>query len=163
MRLLWRRAYSGGAACGLPTESPALRQKLSGPGRTGAWSAAGKLRYPAAVGAARSCRAAAARGEARRRRDGPPGQAFEGKRPVRPVNRATLEEDLRKAEAGATAQVGSADALEPALREALAHPGPALVDVAVDPNEPPMPGKVADDRTILVEGPKFVLERLAEM
>ncbi len=30
-----------------------------------------------------------------------------------------------------------------ALRAALAHPGPALVDVAVDPNEPPMPGKVA--------------------
>jgi pyruvate dehydrogenase (quinone)/pyruvate oxidase len=29
-----------------------------------------------------------------------------------------------------------------ALEEAFAHPGPALVDVAVDPNEPPMPGKV---------------------
>jgi pyruvate dehydrogenase (quinone) len=29
-----------------------------------------------------------------------------------------------------------------ALRDALAHPGPALVDVAVDPHEPPMPGKV---------------------
>ncbi|WP_239313951.1 thiamine pyrophosphate-dependent enzyme [Plantactinospora mayteni] len=39
-------------------------------------------------------------------------------------------------------QVDKADALGPALREALAHPGPALVDVAVDPNEPPMPGKV---------------------
>lgn len=39
-------------------------------------------------------------------------------------------------------QVTKAGALEPALREALAHPGPALVDVAVDPNEPPMPGKV---------------------
>ncbi len=33
--------------------------------------------------------------------------------------------------------------LEQALREALAHPGPALVDVAVDPNEPPMPGTVS--------------------
>lgn len=32
--------------------------------------------------------------------------------------------------------------LEPALREAFAFDGPALVDVAVDPNEPPMPGKV---------------------
>jgi pyruvate dehydrogenase (quinone) len=32
---------------------------------------------------------------------------------------------------------------EPALREAFAHAGPALVDVAVDPNEPPMPGKVS--------------------
>jgi pyruvate dehydrogenase (quinone)/pyruvate oxidase len=30
-----------------------------------------------------------------------------------------------------------------ALQEALAHPGPALVDVAVDPNEPPLPGKVS--------------------
>ncbi len=29
-----------------------------------------------------------------------------------------------------------------ALEEALAYDGPALVDVAVDPNEPPMPGKV---------------------
>ena len=29
-----------------------------------------------------------------------------------------------------------------ALEEAFAHHGPALVDVAVDPNEPPMPGKV---------------------
>ncbi|MDQ1731449.1 MAG: hypothetical protein QOK10_1608 [Pseudonocardiales bacterium] len=29
-----------------------------------------------------------------------------------------------------------------AIAEALAHPGPALVDVDVNPNEPPMPGKV---------------------
>jgi pyruvate dehydrogenase (quinone) len=29
-----------------------------------------------------------------------------------------------------------------AIREALAHPGPALVDVDVNPNEPPMPGKI---------------------
>ncbi|GAB1692899.1 thiamine pyrophosphate-dependent enzyme [Krasilnikovia sp. M28-CT-15] len=29
-----------------------------------------------------------------------------------------------------------------AVAEALAHPGPALVDVDVNPNEPPMPGKV---------------------
>jgi pyruvate dehydrogenase (quinone) len=33
--------------------------------------------------------------------------------------------------------------LRSALAEALAHPGPALLDVAVDPNEPPMPGKVS--------------------
>jgi pyruvate dehydrogenase (quinone)/pyruvate oxidase len=38
--------------------------------------------------------------------------------------------------------VAKAGDLEPALREAFGHPGPALVDVAVDPNEPPMPGKV---------------------
>jgi pyruvate dehydrogenase (quinone)/pyruvate oxidase len=29
-----------------------------------------------------------------------------------------------------------------ALRAAFAFDGPALVDVAVDPNEPPMPGRI---------------------
>ncbi|MFK3985125.1 thiamine pyrophosphate-dependent enzyme [Micromonospora sp. NPDC050397] len=29
-----------------------------------------------------------------------------------------------------------------AIRDALAHPGPALVDCDVNPNEPPMPGKI---------------------
>jgi pyruvate dehydrogenase (quinone) len=33
-----------------------------------------------------------------------------------------------------------------AVREALAHPGPALVDCDVNPNEPPMPGKVSYDQ-----------------
>ncbi|WP_030437358.1 thiamine pyrophosphate-dependent enzyme [Actinoplanes subtropicus] len=33
-----------------------------------------------------------------------------------------------------------------ALREALAHPGPALIDVAVNPDEPPLPGKVSYDQ-----------------
>jgi pyruvate dehydrogenase (quinone)/pyruvate oxidase len=33
--------------------------------------------------------------------------------------------------------------LRTALAEALAYPGPALVDVAVDPHEPPLPGKVS--------------------
>jgi pyruvate dehydrogenase (quinone) len=33
-------------------------------------------------------------------------------------------------------------ALEAAVRGALAHPGPALVDCTVNANEPPMPGKV---------------------
>jgi pyruvate dehydrogenase (quinone)/pyruvate oxidase len=33
-------------------------------------------------------------------------------------------------------------ALQEAMRQALAHPGPALVDVNVNPDEPPMPGKV---------------------
>ena len=32
--------------------------------------------------------------------------------------------------------------LEAAVAEALAHPGPALVDVTVNPDEPPMPAKV---------------------
>jgi pyruvate dehydrogenase (quinone)/pyruvate oxidase len=41
------------------------------------------------------------------------------------------------------ARVSRPGDLEPALREAFAHPGPALVDVAVDPNEPPMPAKVS--------------------
>jgi pyruvate dehydrogenase (quinone)/pyruvate oxidase len=36
--------------------------------------------------------------------------------------------------------------LVPAIREAFAFDGPALVDVAVDANEPPMPGKVSHDQ-----------------
>ena len=39
-------------------------------------------------------------------------------------------------------RVDKADNLQVALGEALAFQGPAIVDVAVDPNEPPMPGKV---------------------
>jgi pyruvate dehydrogenase (quinone) len=40
-------------------------------------------------------------------------------------------------------QVSKAGDVKSALTEALAHDGPALVDVAVDPNEPPMPAKVS--------------------
>ncbi|MEU5942985.1 thiamine pyrophosphate-dependent enzyme [Micromonospora sp. NPDC047548] len=40
------------------------------------------------------------------------------------------------------AKVTDPKALPGAIREALAHPGPALVDCDVNPNEPPMPGKV---------------------
>jgi pyruvate dehydrogenase (quinone) len=36
--------------------------------------------------------------------------------------------------------------VEAAVRAALAHPGPALVDVLVNPDEPPMPGKVSYDQ-----------------
>jgi pyruvate dehydrogenase (quinone) len=39
-------------------------------------------------------------------------------------------------------RVERAAEVEPAVREILAHPGPALVDVMVNPDEPPMPGKV---------------------
>jgi pyruvate dehydrogenase (quinone)/pyruvate oxidase len=35
--------------------------------------------------------------------------------------------------------------VEPAIRDALAHDGPALVDVLVNPDEPPMPAKVSYD------------------
>ena len=35
--------------------------------------------------------------------------------------------------------------VEPAIRDALAHDGPALVDVFVNPDEPPMPAKVTYD------------------
>ena len=44
---------------------------------------------------------------------------------------------------GFGARVSKPGELHATLAEALAHPGPALVDVAVDPNEPPMPGKVS--------------------
>jgi pyruvate dehydrogenase (quinone) len=39
-------------------------------------------------------------------------------------------------------RVDKHDELEGALREAFSHPGPALVDVTVNADEPPMPGKV---------------------
>lgn len=39
-------------------------------------------------------------------------------------------------------QVDKSEKLDSALREAFAHDGPAVVDVTVDPDEPPMPGKV---------------------
>jgi pyruvate dehydrogenase (quinone) len=35
--------------------------------------------------------------------------------------------------------------LEPAVRDALLHPGPALVDCLTNPDEPPMPPKVSYD------------------
>ncbi len=35
--------------------------------------------------------------------------------------------------------------LDAAVREMLAEPGPALLDVAVNPDEPPMPPKVKYD------------------
>jgi pyruvate dehydrogenase (quinone) len=35
---------------------------------------------------------------------------------------------------------------EETLREALAHPGPAVVQAVIDPNEPPMPGKITTDQ-----------------
>jgi pyruvate dehydrogenase (quinone)/pyruvate oxidase len=39
-------------------------------------------------------------------------------------------------------KVEKAGDVEAAIEEALHHPGPALVDVYVNPDEPPMPGKV---------------------
>jgi pyruvate dehydrogenase (quinone)/pyruvate oxidase len=44
---------------------------------------------------------------------------------------------------GYSVQVSKPGDLPSALQEAFAHPGPALVDVAVDPDEPPLPGKVS--------------------
>ena len=43
-------------------------------------------------------------------------------------------------------EVEKAGQVEEAVRAALAHPGPALVDVMVNPDEPPMPGKVSYDQ-----------------
>jgi pyruvate dehydrogenase (quinone) len=37
---------------------------------------------------------------------------------------------------------------EAVLREALTQPGPALVECVVDPNEPPMPGKLTTDQAV---------------
>ncbi len=44
---------------------------------------------------------------------------------------------------GFGARVEKSGDLRPTLTEAFTHAGPALVDVAVDPDEPPMPGKVS--------------------
>ena len=38
------------------------------------------------------------------------------------------------------------------LREALEHPGPAVIQAVVDPNEPPMPGKVNTEQALQVCG-----------
>jgi pyruvate dehydrogenase (quinone) len=52
---------------------------------------------------------------------------------------------------------------EHVLREALAHPGPTVVQAVVDPNEPPMPGKATTDQALhlakaLVRGQKDAMK-----
>ncbi len=47
---------------------------------------------------------------------------------------------------GFGAKVSDPKKVRPALERALAFNGPALVDIDVDPNEPPLPGKVAYDQ-----------------
>ena len=47
---------------------------------------------------------------------------------------------------GYGAKVSEPKKVRPALEQALAFDGPALVDIDVDPNEPPLPGKVAYDQ-----------------
>lgn len=52
---------------------------------------------------------------------------------------------------------------ESVLREALAHPGPTVVQAVVDPNEPPMPGKITTEQALhfakaLVRGQKDALK-----
>ncbi|HEV7127846.1 MAG TPA: thiamine pyrophosphate-dependent enzyme, partial [Ktedonobacterales bacterium] len=37
---------------------------------------------------------------------------------------------------------------EDVLRQAFAHPGPALIEAIIDPNEPPMPGKIRTQMAI---------------
>lgn len=44
---------------------------------------------------------------------------------------------------GFGAKVREPGELEEKVREALAHPGPSLVDVDVNPNEPPLPGNIS--------------------
>jgi pyruvate dehydrogenase (quinone)/pyruvate oxidase len=47
---------------------------------------------------------------------------------------------------GYGAKVDNPKKVEAAIRDALAFNGPAIVDINVDPNEPPMPGKVSYDQ-----------------
>lgn len=37
---------------------------------------------------------------------------------------------------------------ESILRQALAHPGPAVIQAVVDPNEPPLPGNISGEQTL---------------
>jgi pyruvate dehydrogenase (quinone) len=37
---------------------------------------------------------------------------------------------------------------ESMLRKALAHPGPAVIQAVVDPNEPPMPGQISTEQAM---------------
>ncbi len=37
---------------------------------------------------------------------------------------------------------------EATLRQALAHPGPAVIQAVVDPNEPPLPGKISTEQAL---------------
>ncbi len=57
---------------------------------------------------------------------------------------------------------------ESVLRAALAHDGPALVQAVVDPNEPPMPGKIKTDQAIkfskaLLRGQKDALKIIKDV
>ena len=47
---------------------------------------------------------------------------------------------------GYGAKVDNPKKVESAIKDALAFDGPAIVDIDVDPNEPPLPGKVAYDQ-----------------
>jgi pyruvate dehydrogenase (quinone)/pyruvate oxidase len=47
---------------------------------------------------------------------------------------------------GYGAKVDNPKKVEPAIKDALAFNGPAIIDIDVDPNEPPLPGKVAYDQ-----------------
>ena len=59
---------------------------------------------------------------------------------------------------------------ESTLREALSHSGPVLIQAVVDPNEPPMPGKITTEQAYkfaksLIRGQKDaakILETIAE-
>ena len=59
---------------------------------------------------------------------------------------------------------------EEVLRQALTHPGPVVVEAVVDPNEPPMPGKITTEQAIkfaksILRGQKDavkILETIAE-
>jgi pyruvate dehydrogenase (quinone) len=47
---------------------------------------------------------------------------------------------------GYGAKITEPDALAPAIQALLAHPGAGIVDCDVNPNEPPMPGKIKYDQ-----------------
>jgi pyruvate dehydrogenase (quinone) len=42
--------------------------------------------------------------------------------------------------------VGDPAQLASVMRQAFEHPGPAIVEAVIDPNEPPMPGKISTEQ-----------------
>jgi pyruvate dehydrogenase (quinone) len=53
-----------------------------------------------------------------------------------------------KACGGAGYTIERPEEAESVLREALAHKGPTLVQAVVDPNEPPLPGKISTQQAV---------------
>ena len=77
--------------------------------------------------------------------DGARGQSANSACELQPIDFAAVAPRLRRRRLHGGASPTQA---ESTLRQALAHPGPAVVEAVVDPNEPPMPGHVTTDQAV---------------